>query len=473
MAYIEDLLERICRNMIKALLTCLDNATKATIYNIGPVPSLQAVRKTSGIRLEGTDEVQWGLPAVSDYNYPGKSWEEYKDRPDHVLEAMGWCVEKQKSWTAENPYEDVRSVRKQLRGEPEDFYHMEPVLVKKRDLYRDLPGCIEYPVDWHGAPIWQDTEFVVAAVIKIHFLPHAIRRDDRSTRIIRELSMSLGTELLSVHLRENLLRAQREFTRQRLESCAELAHELRNTFIKFGFVFSAINAQIGILRQAWEDQLKAAFPELVWKETILDQLSQLVRVRLPLLDDKRLISVCESLLADQAELSQMSLLPDQEEVWFMNRIWPRWQRLFADSHYWDGDREDAVRLMDRLKDSLRLGQDPRLPAKLKHLPMEVATEWARLAYTRYAPDNQSILEDILRFLATPSLPLSSSLQIKKSLKALKVLVEVIPEMEEKANRIILSLRYGNSHAELQSGDACSAPMDYLEAISDPPFLFSD
>ena len=29
---------------------------------------------------------------------------------------MGWCVEKQQSWTADNPAEDVRSVRKQLRA---------------------------------------------------------------------------------------------------------------------------------------------------------------------------------------------------------------------------------------------------------------------------------------------------------------------------------------------------------------------
>ncbi len=265
MNLIDELLESACKNMIKTILSCLDLATKGTIYRIGPMPKLQAVRVTSGVRKEGGDDIEWGLPSVSDYNYPGKSWEEYRDRPDHPLEAMGWCVEKQQSWTADNPAEDERSVRKQLRGELEDVYHMEPVLVRKADLYGNCLGTMEYPSDWLGRPIWQDSEYVVAAVIKIHFLPNTLHREDRSTRIIKELSRSLGTELLSLHLRETLSRSQQEFAQQRLQSCEILAHELRNTLIKFGFIFSAINAEIGILRGEWEAQLRKAFPELEWK----------------------------------------------------------------------------------------------------------------------------------------------------------------------------------------------------------------
>ena len=89
------------------------------------MPRLQAERITSGVREDG--QIKWGLPQDSDYNPPGKEWEQYRDHPGHLLEAMGWCVEQQKSWTADNPQEDIRSVRKQLRGEVEDCHHMEPV----------------------------------------------------------------------------------------------------------------------------------------------------------------------------------------------------------------------------------------------------------------------------------------------------------------------------------------------------------
>jgi len=206
MNLIDELLENTCKNVIKTILSCLDLATKGTIYRIGSMPELQAVRVTSGIRKGNGDDIEWGLPSVSDYNYPGKSWEEYRDRPNHPLEAMGWCVEKQQSWTADNPAEDIRSVRKQLRGELEDVYHMEPVLVRKADLYGKCLETMEYPVDYWGRPIWQDSEYVVAAVIKIHFLPNTLRREDRSIKIIKELSRSLGTELLTLHLRETLSR---------------------------------------------------------------------------------------------------------------------------------------------------------------------------------------------------------------------------------------------------------------------------
>lgn len=119
---------------------------------------------------------------------------------------------------------------------------MEPVLVRKKSLYGYSVEKIQYPVDWQGNPIRQDSEDVVAAVIKIYFKPGTLKRGDRSTRIIRDLSQSLGSELLSLWFREKLTQASKRFARQRLQSCEILAYELRNTLVKLGFVFSAINA---------------------------------------------------------------------------------------------------------------------------------------------------------------------------------------------------------------------------------------
>jgi hypothetical protein len=175
----DDILARTCKDMIETILLTLEDATKGTIYRVGPMPELQAVRVTSGYRDRSSGQIEWGLPEVSDYNFPGKSWEQYRDRPGSVLEAMGWCVERQKSWTADDPYEDVRSVRKQLSGEIEDFHHMEPVLVRKCDLYGNELDRLDYPLDHMGRPIWQSTEYVVAAVVKIHFNPCKIKIGDR------------------------------------------------------------------------------------------------------------------------------------------------------------------------------------------------------------------------------------------------------------------------------------------------------
>ena len=60
MNLIDELLESTCKNMIKTILSCLDQATKGTIYRIGPMPKLQAVRITSGIRKEGRRQHRLG-----------------------------------------------------------------------------------------------------------------------------------------------------------------------------------------------------------------------------------------------------------------------------------------------------------------------------------------------------------------------------------------------------------------------------
>lgn len=440
---IGELLERTCKSMIKTLLACLSHATKGTVYRVGPMPGLQVVRITSGIRQEGTDEILWGLPAVSDYNYPGKSWEEYRDRPDHVLEAMGWCVEKQESWTAEDPFEDVRSVRKQLRGEVEDYYHMEPVLVRKADLYGVSGELLEYPLDWRGNPIWQNTEYVVVAVIKIHFLPNTIHRDDKSTKIIRELSRTLGTELLSLHLRQKLLAAQKEFTRQRLQSCEILAHELRNTLIKLGFVFSAIKANLAIVRQGWEEQLQTAFPNLEWKGRIIERLDELIRSRMHQINgSQELVSLCEALLRDQQELMMLNLLPDRQEQWVSNRIQPKWEHLVAASSVWHDLRDEILLLLERLKASLWRGRDPQFVRSVKHLPLDLCERWAGLAYAEFSSERLELLDEVLGLLEHPAFPNPYKRQMRKTIRSLKVLAEVIPELEERANRIIYSLRQG-------------------------------
>lgn len=438
----QDLLEKTCKEMIETVLLSLNHSTKGTIYRIGPIPHINAVRITSGHRIEGTDDIQWGLPEVSDYNYPGKSWEQYRDRPDHVQEAMGWCVERQKSWTADNPYEDIRSVRKQLLGEIEDFHHMEPVLVRKSYLHGH-DDILLYPLNWAGEPIWQDTDYVVVAVIKIHFLPYTIKRGDRSTKIIKKLSRNLGTELLSLHIRETLSKAQEELAKQRLQSCNVLAHELRNTLIKLGFIFPAINAEISFLREQWEGQLEKAFPEIQNKKSILLRLNQLLIEQLPKFNDAgKLGELCRTLLAEQKEMAGLSLLPSLSEKWLNNKIRPKWEGLLLESQAWDSHREEIAGLLSSLERAIWLGMDQKLAAGVRHLPQDLKLKWSELAYTDFSKEKVAELEEILQLLDHPALDIPHKQQTKKVLSSLKALVEMIPEVEERANRIIDSLKNG-------------------------------
>jgi len=438
-----DILEKTCKDMIDTILCCLSDATKGTIYRVGPMPKLQVVRVTSGIRERGVDHIKWGLPEASDYNYPGKSWEQYKDRPDYVREAMGWCVEKQKSWTADDPNEDARSVRKQLSGEIEDFHHMEPVLVRKPYLYGPEGPIPDYPLDCEDKPIWQDSEYVVFAVIKIHFRPYTVRRGDRSTKVIKKLSRTLGTELLSLQIRETLAEAQRELSRQRMQSCNVLAHELRNTLIKLGFSLSAVNAEISFIREQWEIEMERAFPHLESKRSVLERLDGLVEKGLPDLNgSKSLGRAGRELVEEQREMGRRALIPQLGQKWIAHKIRPKWRRLLSETDVWDEDREEIQQTLSLLEKVIWRGMDQDLIAEMGHLPEDLRKSWSRFAYVDFTADKVSVLDEILEFLQHPALVMPHKHQTWKVLTSLKALVEIIPEVEERANRIIHSLKNG-------------------------------
>ena len=407
------------------------------------MPTLRTVRVTSGIRSDQNRTMSWGLPQVSDYNPPGRDWEEYRDQPGRVLEAMAWCVEQQKSWTADEPREDARSVRKQLRGEVEDCHHMEPVLLKKANLYEPGFTGLEYPLDWQGNPIWQDTEYVVVAVIKINFLPQTIRRGDDSTKIIKRLSRSLGTELLSLHLRETYLEAREKLNRERLAACNDMAHEMRNALAKMGFIFSTINTVVSFLRAQWEIELQKVLPSFDGKVTILGRLSTLLLLGQPHLEGQdKLMQLSKELLAIQNELANLFLLPQQEAEWLASRIRPQWNRLLTSSRAWEEHREEIECLLDRLQQAIWIVVDEEVAQKLVHLPGDLRMMWPKLAYTQFSADNSVVLEEILTLLEHPVLSIRQKHQMKKALSSLRVLLRTISGIEEQANRVIYSLKNG-------------------------------
>lgn len=457
-----DLLENTCRNAIETILLSLKHATIGTIYRVGPMPELQIVRVTSGIRAGPDGTMNWGLPQISDYNPPGRTWVEYRDEPGHILEAMAWCVEQQKSWTADDPRDDARSVRKQLRGEVEDCHHMEPVLVKKTDLYGSGFNGFEYPLDWQGNRIWQNTEYVVVAVMKIHFLPQTIRRSDESTKIIKRLSHSLGTELLSLHLRETYLQARQRLSLERLQACNNMAHELRNTLAKMGFIFSTINTVVGFLRAQWEIELEKVLPSSDRKITILGNLSKLLLLGQPQIEGQSdLMQLSQELLAEQNELANLFLLPHQEAEWLTSRIRPKWNCLLTSSRVWEEQREEIEHLLDHLQQAIWIVVDRRVAQRLVHLPEYIRIMWPKLIYTQFSAENSTELEEVLTLLKHPVLNIRQKHQIKKALSSLRVLLGTISGIEEQVNRVIGSLKTGEQNemkytTEAQKSDR-SAP----------------
>jgi hypothetical protein len=321
---------------------------------------------------------------------------------------------------------------------------MEPVLVRKSYLYGSEGPMPDYPLDWEGKPIWQESEYIVFAVIKIHFRPGTVHRGDRSTKVIKKLSQTLGTELLSLQIRETLAEAQRELARQRMQSCNVLAHELRNTLIKLGFSLSAVNAEISFIREQWEAEMERAFPHLESKRSTLDRLNQIVERRLTDLNGSKALGLLgRELIEEQLEMARRALIPHLGQKWIVNKILPKWRRLLSETDAWEDDREEIQGLLSLLEKVIWRGTDENLIARMEHLPEDLRDDWSRFAYLDFTADKAPILDEILRFLQHPALKIPHKHQTRKVLTSLKALVEVIPEVEERANRIIYSLKHGS------------------------------
>ncbi len=433
-------LEQTCKRMIKVVLYALPHAVRGTIYTVGPIPDLRAVRVASGHRNGELEDIRWDVAVRSEYDFPGKVWEQYRDRPGGVLEAMAWCVERQKSWTGDDPEHDVRSVRKQMDGRAgEDYHHMEPVLVQKTDLWDQMPPLGSYPKDSSGNLIWQQSQYAIVAVIKIHFLPGNIRGGDRSTRIIKELSRSLGTQMLSLHAREIALAKEKQLTQERLETSNALAHEFRNLASRIGFACRAVNNEIAYLRESWEDLVHHHFPEQPNRRKILQRLDEILASIQPESAFDEIMDQISRLAELQRQMMASCLLPHQNETWLREKIQPIWSSIMTSIDLPPHKRSHLRELLETLRASFHVGKDETLRKGIIGIPDEIKEKWVDLAYREWNAASDGVLAQYIELIQSLDLELPRKRYSLNNLVCLKPLVELMPEIERKVNSSLAHL----------------------------------
>jgi hypothetical protein len=449
-------LESACREMIETILLCLPNAFKGTIYRVGKSPDLITERVTSGVIDRRKSEISWGLPEKSEYNPPGRAWIDYRDAPGRALEAMAWCVQRQKSWTSEDPRNDIRSVRLQVEGKWEDTHHMEPVLVRKSDLQLDMYSSFEYARDYEDKLIWKDSDYVVVAVIKIHFQPNTIRIGGPETVVIKKLSSSLGTELLSYHLRQDSMRSLQQSARDRINACNILADSLRNAVAKGALVFSLVKQEIGKLRERWEQLLLDARHE---KSEKLEAVNRLLQLLMQI--DGEQLNLRQELIAAHRKFLDLPLPPEKAEKWVSLQIEERWKNLL-DKIPVDEERKKQVwDLVAALKGSLYFGKDVEILKSYSALPDDVKQEWTGLIYNVSDHFDRSELDRMIRVLSNPDLKIPNRERSRKTLIQLKALAETLGQLEKNTNFLLRQVLNGGECADILDGQTNSAPAAQL------------
>jgi len=437
-------LESACREMIETVLLCLPNAFKGTIYRVDKSPALITERVTSGIIDRRKSEISWGLPEKSKYNPPGRPWSDYRDEPARPLEAMAWCVEKQKSWTSEDPKADTRSVRLQVEGMTEDFHHMEPVLARKSDLRLDMYSELNYPLSCRGERIWQNTEYVVVAVAKIHFHPNTIRIGSPETVVIKKLSRSLGTELLSHQLRQDSMRVMQQIAKDRLNACNILADSLRNAITKSGLIFSLMKQEIGYLRDQWETLLLEGRKEQNGKGQAIGELNRILEDLREQPEQLR-----KDLIAVQNRFLELALPPEKAAHWVTMQIQARW-REFLDRFPLREDQTRAVwESIERLKKCLYFGKDPEVVGQYEKIPGDLKKEWIDLIYNNNDHYDPLMLDALIRILGNPAIGIPSREKSKKTLVQLKALAENMNQLERNTNFLLRQVLNGSDYGKGQ------------------------
>jgi hypothetical protein len=435
-------LESACKEMIETILICLPNAFRGTIYRVGKPPNLITERITSGSINREKREISWGLPEKSEYNPPGKPWLDYRDEPGRALEAMAWCVERQKSWTSEDPKTDLRSVRLQVEGRTEDFHHMEPVLARKSDLRFDMYSDVDYPLNYQGNRIWQDTDYAVVAVIKIHFQSDSIRIGSPQTVVIKKLSRSLGTELLSQQLRQDSLRAMQQIARDRLNACNILADSLRNAISKSGLILSLVKQEIGYLRDQWELLLLEERKEQNGKSKTIKELNRILE-NMP---DKA-EHLKKDLIAVQNRFLDLSLTPEKAAHWMTMQIEKRW-REFLEKFPLGEEQTNAVwQRIDGLKKSLYFGKDPDVLEQYNKIPPELKKEWVGLIYSNSDHFDSVRLDALISILGNPAIAIPSREKSKRTLIQLKALAENMSQLERNTNFLLRQVLNGSDYGK--------------------------
>ena len=439
-------LDRICKKMLRVILSCLPNATRGAIYSVGPIPHMRVVRIASGNRQGREDEIAWDVENDSDYSPPGKIWEEYCDRTGGLSEAISWCVGRQSSWTSDDPEGTPLSLSKQFDGEAgENSCHLEPVLLMKSDVWDELAFPVLYSRNSYAQPILQHSRYITVAVIKIHFLPGTIQRGDRSTRVIKELSEALGAEMLSLHAREVALEKEAKLLEERQEICNIIAHDFRNILARIRFAYRAVNNEISYLRHSWERMIQQELPQLPAREIILERLDELLdslAARCDYSDDGGEIS---RLNRYHEQLAESCLLPEQNEIWLREKIRPLWRAICSKLSVEATVTAEVEKLLARLRDSFYVGLNHEIIDQIDRLPGELRRKWVELAYQEINGGNGTrgaVIDQYIAFLSSNDLGIPRQTHSKKNLTYLKGLIELIPEIEAKLNNGLAALKQG-------------------------------
>jgi len=431
------LLERLCQRSTELQLLCLPQARKVAFYSVGPVPHLRITRVGTAERNRETNEVKWRGSTEMDSDVSGKTWKQLLDSSTGDLDVWSSCLRNQRTWTSSGSKDDFRRLVEKSRGKLSDnHFHLEPVLMSKADLWDSIPPPSVYPRDRGGKPLWFNTDSITVALIKIDLAPESSPFGPDYWQITEELTKALAIQLLHLHSKQSLSRKMEVITEERDEIKEILISQIRKIMTKLGLVYRVIDNEVASLRKSWENIIHECHPEQPCRSNIVEQLNLLLQ---ELNIDHKVVAESESvkkLTWYQNKLAEYCFLPEENEVWFQQKILPLWKNTASSFNSAPKIKKQMKKLLDQLEQSFYVGLNETLIDKIENIPNSIKSKWINLAYNGKDLAKVDLLKEYSYLLEEVNIEIPNKRKTLENLVCLRNLAVYFENLEDELDKYI-------------------------------------
>jgi len=388
-------------------------------------------------RNRETNEIQWSTSSQKDSDVSDKCWKDLRDCSTDAQAALSSCLQNQRIWTSSGSKDAFsKEIEKSCEKLLEKYFHLQPVLMRKADLWHSMPPASVYPKDKDGNPIWLNSDYIAVAVIKVNLALESYPFDQRYWQVTEELTKALAIQLLHLHSKESFSKKIELITEQRNELKEILINQIRQIMVKLSLINRVVDNEIANLRQSWENLIYEYHPGQPCKTNIVRQLNLLLQ---KLTVDHNVPAESETvkqLAWYQNKLAEFCFLPEENEVWFQQKIVPLWQNATSKFDSVQDVKRQIKKLLDQLEQSFYVGSNEKLIEKLDSIPNTIKSKWINLAYNGKHLTKVDLLKEYTYLLEEINIDFPNKRKTLENLVCLRNLAAYLQGLEDQLSKYI-------------------------------------
>ena len=144
----------------------------------------------------------------------------------------------------------------------------------------------------------------------------------------------------------------------------------------------------------------------------------------------------EQLAWYQDKLAEHCFLPEENEVWFQQKILPLWKNTASRFNSAPKIEKQMKRLFDQLEQSFYVGLNEKLIDKIDDIPHSAKSKWKSLAYNEKDWTRVDLLKKYIHLLEGIDIELPNKKKTLENLLCLRSLVLYVEGLESKLNNYI-------------------------------------